>query len=244
MGAWLRRIARGRRFLRIAADTGLVAVGDSHCRFWSGTESITGDDRIPGVLTCHIGPGLAWNLVERGARTRSGDSVRGVLRDLAAQSYGGWVLLCFGEIDMRAHILKHAARHGLRASIEQLVDRYVDFVLEARRICPRIALWGPGASLPDGTPDHAEFPAVGSEAERNAATLMLTQILDERARRIGVPFLSLLSQLLDGNGRTRAELLYDGCHISQSMMPQAQRLVAQALGLSFRAREYPGDAAA
>lgn len=234
MRAWLRRMVRRGRFVRIAADTRLVAIGDSHCRFWSGNASMTAPDRIPGVVTCHVGPGLAWNLIERTARTRSGQSVRRVLRDLAAQSYGGWVLLCFGEIDLRVHVLKHVAENGRRPSVERLVDRYIAFVVEARRICPRIALWGPGASQPTGIPDNPDFPAIGSEKERNAATLMLTRLLEERARRIDVPVLSLLPLLLDEHGCTRRELLYDGCHISQSLMPQAQRLAADALGLSFR----------
>jgi hypothetical protein len=229
MRVWLRRMVRKKRFVRIAADTRLVAVGDSHCRFWSGNDSVTEADRIPGIITCHVGPGLAWTLIEDAARTRSGRSVKRILRDLAAQAYGGWVLLCFGEIDLRAHVLKHAAELGLRASIERLIDRYLAFVVEARRIHPRIALWGPGASLPAGTPDNPDFPAIGSETERNEATVMFTALLEDRARRIGVPFLSLLPLLIDERGGTRRELLYDGCHISQSLMPEARRLVADAL---------------
>jgi len=235
MRAWVRRVIRGKRFLRVAADTRLVAIGDSHCEFWSGIDAMSGPDRIPGVVTRHIGPGLAWNLIERSAQTRSGHSVRHALRDLAAQDYRGWVLLCFGEIDLRVHVLKHAAESGLRAGVETLVDRYVEFAAEARRIHSRIALWGPGASQPAGTPVNPAYPTTGSEKERNDATILFTELLAERARGIGVPFLTLLPLLLDERGLTRRELLYDGCHIGQALMPQAMRLVAESLDLRLDA---------
>jgi len=220
---------RGKRFVRIGADTRLVAIGDSHCRFWSGHDAVHAPDRIPGIVTCHVGPGLAWNLIEPAAQTRAGRSVLRVLRDLAAQDYRGWVLLCFGEIDLRAHVLRHAADGGLRPGVERLIERYLAFVAAARRIHPRIALWGPGASQPAGTPDNPDFPAVGSETERNAATMLFTALLEERGRGLGVPVLSLLPLLVDEHGRTRRELLFDGCHIGQSLMPAAQQLVAERL---------------
>src|SRR5271170_3467232 len=94
-----RRARRGRRFVRVPRETALVAIGDSHCKFWSGNDAVFEPDRILGVVTCHVGPALAWNLIERNSSTRSGESVRRALLDLAAQDYRGSVLLCFGEID-------------------------------------------------------------------------------------------------------------------------------------------------
>ena len=234
--AWLRRIVRGRQFVRVSAATRLVVIGDSHCKFWSGDDAIFGPDRIPGVVTCHVGPALAWNLIERSSNTRAGVKVEGILRDLAAQSYDGWALLSFGEIDIRVHAVKHAANSGLDLALERLVDRYVAFILKARSIYPRIALWGPGATQPEGAPPNLDFPANGSEKERNDATRMFTELLAARARAIGVPMLSLLPMLIAENGLTRPELLFDGCHISQQAMAEAQQLAARTLGVSFEAR--------
>jgi len=233
--ARLRQAFRGRRFMHVAADTRLVAIGDSHCKFWSGHDSVWERDRIPGLVTRHVGPALAWNLIERRAQTRAGPSVRRILHDLRAQHYRDWVLLCFGEIDLRAHVLKHAAHGELRAGVARLVDRYVAFVAEMRRIHPRLALWGPGASQPAGALGNADFPAVGSETQRNEATVLFTRLLDERAHQIGVPLLTLLPLLLDKEGQTRRELLYDGCHIAQALMPQALRLLTDGLGLRLTA---------
>ncbi len=226
-----RRALRGRRFVRAPAGTALVAIGDSHCRFWSGNDGVFEADRIPGIVTCHIGPALAWNLIERTSRTRSGLAVRRALRDLAAQNYDGWVLLCFGEIDLRAHVLKHEGE--LRANLARLVERYVEFVAGAKRIHRKIALWGPGASPPEGSAENPEFPAIGSEAERNTATAIFTALLTERARDVGAPVLSLLPLLVDEHGRSRRELLYDGCHVSQKLMPAARRLLTETLGHSL-----------
>jgi hypothetical protein len=233
--AAMRRMVRGRRFVGIEAATRLVAIGDSHCKFWSGSDALWGPDRIAGVVTCHVGPGLAWNLVERSSRTRAGRNVRHILRDLGTQAYGGWVLLCFGEIDLRVHVLKHAAESGLRPGVARLVERYLAFVLEAQRIHPRIALWAPGASQPAGIPDNPAYPATGSETERNDATALFADLLDERAREIGAPVLSLLPLLLDEHGMTRRELLFDGNHISQALLPQALRQAAEKLDIRLDA---------
>ncbi len=229
MQALWRRALRGRRFVRVAPETVLVAVGDSHAKFWSGRDAVFEPDRLPGILTRHVGPALAWTLIEPRSKTRGGAATRAVLRDLRAQRFGGWVLLCFGEIDLRAHVLKEAG--DLAANLAALAARYLAFVREAQRIHPRIALWGPGASQPEGSADNPQFPAVGSEAERNAATRLFTQILTEAAREPGVPVLSLFPLLVDEHGRSRREFLYDGCHLSQRLMPAAQHLLTEILGL-------------
>lgn len=88
-----------------------------------GNDAVFEPDRIPGVVTCHVGPALAWNLIERNSSTRSGESVRRALLDLAAQRYDGWVHLCFGEIDLRAHVLKH--KGDVRANLAALAERYI-----------------------------------------------------------------------------------------------------------------------
>jgi lysophospholipase L1-like esterase len=230
MRTLLRRAVRGRHFVRVPADTVLVAIGDSHCKFWSGNDAVFERDRIPGVVTCHVGPALAWNLIRPRAQTRGGRTVMRVLRDLAAQSYDGWVLFCFGEIDLRAHVLKHL---DVGANLAELVKRYMAFVMVARRCHARIALWGPGASQPEGSSDNPDFPSVGSEHARNEATARFTALLAERARAAGVPMLSLLPLLVDERGLSRREFLYDGCHVSQSMMPAARRLLSESLGVSL-----------
>jgi lysophospholipase L1-like esterase len=231
MREFWRRALRGRHFVRVSPQTALVAIGDSHCKFWSGNDAVFEPDRIPGIVTCHVGPALAWNLIERNSSTRSGQSARRALSDLSAQGYDCWVLLCFGEIDLRAHVLKRAG--DVRANLAALVERYLDFVASAKRIHPKIALWGPGASQPEGSAENPEFPSAGSEAARNEATAIFTMLLTERARAMGVPVLSLLPLLVDERNRSRRELLYDGCHVSQALMPAARRILAESLGLAL-----------
>ncbi|HUK57778.1 MAG TPA: SGNH/GDSL hydrolase family protein [Stellaceae bacterium] len=226
-----RRALRGRRFVRVWDDTVLVAIGDSHAKFWSGRDAVFEPDRLPGIIACHVGPALAWSLIEEHSTTRAGQAVRAVLRDLAAQHYAGWVLLCFGEIDLRAHVLKHEG--DLSPNLAELAQRYLAFVRAAKRIHPKIALWAPGASQPEDSADNPDFPAVGSETERNRATRLFTGILTARARELGVPVLSLLTHLVDAEDRSRREFLYDGCHISQRLMPEARRLLTETLGMAL-----------
>ncbi len=86
---------------------------------------------------------------------------------------------------------------------------------------------------PTGSIENPDFPSVGSEAARNEATAIFTMLLTERARAAGAPVLSLLPLLVDERNRSRRELLYDGCHVSQALMPAARRLLAESLGLAL-----------
>ncbi len=195
--------------------TAVLAIGDSHCRFWAPL--------APEVLTYHVGPALAWSLASEGSRTLGRAKVLAAIRWLAPQT---WALLCFGEIDIRCHVLANG-----KAGPSECADRYLDFVREAMALHERIAIWAPTATQPTSMPDDELYPSVGTEIERNRATLAFTERLRGRA---SAPVISILDCMVD-RGLTKPETLADGRHASQSLRPIAAQRLRAALGIDIGA---------
>ncbi|MBF0584591.1 MAG: hypothetical protein HQL80_10220 [Magnetococcales bacterium] len=214
------------------AQAQLLVLGDSHSLFWSGEEEISvfrkGRDRLPGVVTTMVGSPLAWNLTEMNSTLRGREKT--LLRIHSALSHGfrGWIMLSFGEVDIRWHILRSAARIGLAKAVGDCVDRYVAFIHELKQLHDKIAVWGPVASTNGAYTES--FPAIGSVEERNYATLLFTALLQQNS---GVPVLSVLASTILDNGRTNADLFFDGAHLSQKMLPYALDLAHHKLGLNI-----------
>lgn len=190
----------------------VLAIGDSHCRFWGGL--------APEILTYHVGPALAWSLASDESTTGARRRVLAALGILAPET---WALLCFGEIDLRCHVLKHGGP-------VECALRYLDFVREAKRRHARIALWAPTATQPLGVPDDEAYPCVGTEAQRNAATQTFGECLRSTGLAHGVPVISILDLMLD-RWNTKPETLSDGRHASLALRPAAMARLRLALSL-------------
>ena len=215
------------------AQAQLLVVGDSHSRFWSGGEDAISvyrkpPDRLPGILTTMVGSPLAWNLARENTSVRGREKTLMRLQSARAHGFRGWIMLCFGEIDLRWHILRSAATLGMAQAVRACVDRYITFIHEVRAMHDAVAIWGPAASI-DGANSDA-FPAVGTVEDRNYATMLFTELLRQKS---GVPVLSVLDSTLLDNGRTRTALFFDGVHLSQTVMPHALDIAQQTLGLNL-----------
>jgi hypothetical protein len=206
-------------------------IGDSHASFFGGEERMQpswprlSSDRIPRVRSYRIGPALAYNLVREG--TASGGRER-MLEVLDTLPCGSRVLLCFGEIDCRAHLAKQAARRGLpfEEVVAACVARYLEAGAEVGARGFRVAYWQvPPPSL------HAvaggEFPIEGTFEERLAITRCFNRLLAAGAAAQGQAFVSVFDQLTDDAGLPLAHYFLDGIHLSQHALPIALRALRE-----------------
>ena len=81
--------------------------------------------------------------------------------------------------------------------------------------------YGPIASQKDDWHFNPEFPRNGNEYERNFATKAFTGILNENCSQRGIAFLTLFDDLVDEHLSTKAETIYDQCHLSPHLFPSA-----------------------
>jgi len=212
----------------------IYCIGDSHINFFSGQNKAQSlwpkpsNDILPYFRTFRLGAILAYNLCEYGTRKKGRELLFALLdRDIPLQSRvippEHKVLLCFGEIDCRAHLLKQSElkKKDLSTVVKECAERYFSVILEIDKLGYEVFVWN---VIPSSKYDHIpnkEFPTFGTCLERNRATLLFNDSLSSLCSSSNVQFISIFGHLVDKKGLTRMEYYYDHVHLSQKAMPLA-----------------------
>lgn len=223
-----------------SADTSLeqaalrvAVIGESHSTFWWGYNSINrpSTPSFRNISVFHVSGATAF---------KSSKILLNIeIDDFVAQSRPDLIVMSFGEIDCRAHVVKQAHLSGcsIAAAVENVVSSYVATVQGVlSKFGKPIICWAPPPSSP---PEHfmfnAKFPTAGSALERNYATRAFIERLREHfdgSKRVAVA--SIFEKLISTSGEAKPDSLFDGCHVSQSYMPDAIDAVkAAAAKLGF-----------
>jgi hypothetical protein len=210
----------------------ILVAGDSHVRFWAGHDTLRENSGVyRDVHILWTGPATAYHAASAGSSTSALAKIRTHLN--ADPKRFGCVVLCFGEIDCRVHILVHALRENvsIQASVDRVVSNYMELVDRLRReFRIPILLWGPIASAPDSGSFHPAYPTIGSTKERNFATLSFAKALRrEASKRRHVGQFDILPTLIDAALESRREYFLDGCHLNQRGMCDAVQALRACL---------------
>jgi hypothetical protein len=166
---------------------------------------------------------LAYRLTDLAATARGREKL------LATLAYGpvppnGTVMLCFGEIDCRYHLLRQAELQGRNAEdvVSECVDRYARVVLEVQDMGFATCVWGvvPANKVAPGEEDP-EYPSWGTARERNAVARTFNRLLAERLEPRGVPVISIFDDLIGPDGLPKRSYYMDPVHLSQEALPLA-----------------------
>jgi hypothetical protein len=123
--------------------------GDSHSALFSGTDArFSGDitcqernphDVVPGFVTWDVGPALAYNLEKYIPR------MEGALLSYRQSDPEGGILLCFGEIDVRMHLVRQAEKRGesVREAAERTARKYMETVCSLHNRFGHVSVFGP-----------------------------------------------------------------------------------------------------
>lgn len=197
-------------------------IGDSHVSLFSGRDAIVPvwnephEDLLPQFKTYRLGAMLAYNLATE--RHEGREKLFACIKTLPKNSK---VLLCFGEIDCRAHIVKQANLQARRIGdiAGEVAERYFLAIQEASKLA-KVAVWG---ATPQSAAEHSsnKFPTVGSMTERNIATwhfnLRLAQLCDD----VAIPFYQIFGHIVDENMQSDEEYFLDSAHMNQKALPFA-----------------------
>ncbi|MDQ7025246.1 MAG: SGNH/GDSL hydrolase family protein [Anaerolineae bacterium] len=178
------------------------------------------DDRLPFFKTFRLGPVLAYNLCQSGTSTLGREKLFEVLEQVVP--LGSRVLLVFGEIDCRAHLIRQSQQQNkpIEAIVKHCVDRYFSVALEIRDLGYQVMIWNaPPTTMTDISSEV--FPTVGSPQERNHVTRLFNQVLDKHCIANDIPFISIFDQIVDEDNQTDMSYLMDIVHLSQRAMPLA-----------------------
>lgn len=206
------------RRLMTRRGSAIHCIGDSHSSFFSGQDTMQDEwpkrskNRWPFFRAYRLGPALAYNLIRSGTTSRGREKMLAVLSGIPK---GERVLLCYGEIDCRAHLLKQAQAKSVapESLVEECVDRYMQAVLDVRQRDYNVMVWNvvPPTTL---TGDEWAFPVSGSFEDRMKVTRYFNQCLAEACSRAAVPFVSIFDQLLGQDGTPDHRYFSDRIHLS------------------------------
>ena len=210
----------------------VYCIGDSHASLFSGQEAIQplwpkpSNDVIPYFKTFHIGPVLAHALAQYGTRAK-GREILSIL--LARQTEasdraipdGSLVLLCFGEIDCRCHIIPQSKDFGgsLEDAAYRAADRYCRAVTDVRAWGHQPLVWNVVPSSRRNEGGGGDYPMIGTSLERNEATRLFNSRVAGFCEENGIAFIDVFDALVEADGLPKMEYFMDDIHLSQRAMP-------------------------
>jgi hypothetical protein len=207
-------------------------IGDSHCSFFIGADRIQpywpadSINELPWFKSYHIGPALAHNLTKNGTTSRGREILFEILSTRVPK--GAYVLLSFGEIDCRVHLVKQAHKKGvpLETVVEACLDEYFKVVSEVTAMGYRVIVYnvcparkGTKFRSLDYKNAEIELVALGSWKDRNLATSLFNTGAKRRCQESGVKFLMNAHHIVNPKGQLIPLFLMDAVHLSQRAMP-------------------------
>lgn len=221
----------------------IYCIGDSHVDFFSGQDEIQplwpkpSNDLLPYFKTFRLGAVLAYNLCEYGAGLKGREALFLLLDRRIPAAYreippGSKVLLCFGEIDCRAHLLKQAElqKKPIESVVEECVKRYFGVIMEIQQLGYEVMVWNAVPSSRYDSIPNKEFPAHGTSLKRNQVTKLFNDYLSDRCCSGDAAFITIFDDLVDEQGLTRMEYYFDYVHLSQKAMPLALSKLTEIVG--------------
>lgn len=203
----------------------IAVIGDSHVSFFRGKDSIVYQQTLGGRINysmsslgfsiLHLGPVLAYQLNRFGSNTQGREKIEFLCNCFLTKKSS--IIFCFGEIDMRVY----AVRNGFsnyKQTVDAILENYTAFLSNMIKRGYSLLVWGPVASQTNNAEWNPNYPANGTEVERNQATEYFTQRLREFCEKEKIKFLTLFYDLIDHNYCTKGEYFFDGCHLSQKAM--------------------------
>lgn len=198
-------------------------IGDSHASFFSGYDEI--QPEFPGLsrnryswFKCYrLGAVLAYNLTKFNTKERGREKL---LQLISMLRPGSHILLCFGEIDCRCHLVKQAElqKKSLSTIVLSCVNEYLKVIKELKELGFEVSVWN---VLPTSQSFNPTYPFYGTEEERNYSAYLFNNYLEETAQLYGFTFVSIYKYLVRKNYKTKSAFFFDDIHLGQIAMPLA-----------------------
>ena len=192
-------------------------IGDSHVSLFSGKDEVVPEyptphkDDVRLFKTYRLGAYLAYSVGNAEHPVR--EKLETLLKSLPKKPK---VLLCFGEIDCRAHVVKQAQLQGksIQETAYYIADIYLTGIEAIRLLCGVLGVWGATPQAPAEQSSN-RFPTVGTMQERNKATFYFNQALEQGCSEREIFFASVWSPIVDENFVSNPDYFMDSAHLNQ-----------------------------
>jgi hypothetical protein len=197
-------------------------IGDSHSSVFSGKEEIQpiwpnlSDDQMDQFKSYRIGAATAYQLHTKVP------IINNIIESKVKKN--DKVLFCFGEVDIRAHLIKQKDLQSreIQDIVKECVDRYMIVLKNYKYQNIDMYAWGPIASWHPSR-QYTGGPSFGSCYERNLTTKYFNEYLNSECIKNNIGFVSIFDKMVDKDLITIPTYLddWEGCHmhLSQRAMP-------------------------
>ena len=217
----------------------IYCIGDSHADFFSGRNAIspeypeTKKGDLPFFQNFRLGPVLAYNLPETNTKTKGREKLFKILGEVNPKDV--IIMLCFGEIDCRVHLIKQVRIKNISFEESSLIcaERYFSVIKEVKDMGFEVIVWN---AIPSSIYENVdpEFPTFGTCKERNLITHIFNDKLKKMCEKNNIKFISIFDKILDKDGLTNMSFYMDKIHLSQKAMPLALKELQKNLnGINF-----------
>lgn len=198
-------------------------IGDSHSAVFSGEEAMQpcwpepASNLLPEFKSYRIGPATAYQL------NNKQHIIESLIDSLELESTDK-LMFCFGEVDIRAHLIKQAKEQDRPVNdlVLECVDRYINAIRHYKKYGIQIIIWGPIASWSDEK-KYTGGPSFGTNKERNWVTFAFNIALQFACIKEEFEFVSIFYDMVHDNMTTILDFLDDWegshMHLSQRAMP-------------------------
>lgn len=193
----------------------IYVFGNSHAHFFTdSTPSKFGEGEKSNdyFRSFSLGPVIAYNFQAHHLPTMVSMMNKLPITD------NDYVMLAVGEVDCRWHLPKYAAKNGW--PIEVIVKECVDRFFAAHELLHdngfKVIAWGGHPSTTAGHSDIEHSPIYGDCLSRNAISLLWSDYLEEKSKKKGVKFVSIIRDLINVDGLTKMEYYKDYCHLDSA----------------------------
>jgi hypothetical protein len=215
-------------------------IGDSHAGFFAGQDAMQplwptpGARNLHGMAAYRLGPFLAHSVCNPRHRVRK--LIEGILAGLYAPNR---VLLGFGEIDCRRHIVPIAKEKGwtIARMAHEVALRYAETAAWLRDQTGiggeerggegggggvEFGIWGVTPTAGGEVKNTRYWPS-GSWEERSEATREFNAGLARACAGLGLMFASICDEVVHPDGTLRTEYFMDDIHLGQAAVRRAAR---------------------
>lgn len=223
-------------------NNSIIVVGDSHSKAFSGSDNFkfcplyrmtnfhrlpffssyvtTGMDEVKEFSTLNLGSVLAYSLNKRNTRYLGREKIEYFIKKGYIPK-NAKILCVFGEIDLRAHVLKIVEKEQktYEEIINDILNKYLEFLLWLKSQGFKVCAYG---AVPQTwvKPEEINFPLYGSELERNKMAAYFDERLKTLCEENKIGFLSIFKYVVDDNFKTDSTyFIEDNHHLNQKIMP-------------------------
>ena len=197
----------------------IYCVGDSHVEvFYCVNNSQLCSQKFE---IYHMGPFLAYTVGDRGH-----ENYQKTMKQISSFTLGSEILLSFGEIDCRAHILRQSEKRSVSvlSVVEEVVHIYENIIRDVSDKGYKVIVWCPIATANVDCfewNDKAEFPRYGKAVVRNEITKHFCDcLLYSFKGHHNIHVISILNHLLNENMTSKSEYYKkDGVHLAEAAVP-------------------------